>query len=315
MTAGDVPGTVAALQVAFRSQGGGALANLVRVVPMQAINSVLVIANQPSYIEDARRVFTLVERGRRQTVRSWHVYYLQNSRSNDVAYVLQQAFTPGHVTAVPTPDRQHRARIADQPSGRRRPGRRRLGGGGLGGGGRRRAAAAPGRRRPRGGGGLTASATGRRPAGPARRGHSGPGRAGGGQSAAGRPRRALDQTDTSTSTATMRIIPNNPNNAVLIYGTPEEAGQAEAMLRKIDILPLQVLIEAVIAEVTLNDDLQIRHAVLLQVAQRQHRLQQHHGERDRPLWPPRPFWLSSLASSAAARARAAHRSSSRRCRR
>ena len=70
---------------------------------MQAINSVLVIANQPSYIEDARRVFTLVERGRRQSVRTWHVYYLQNSRSNDVAYVLQQAFTPGRVTAVPTP--------------------------------------------------------------------------------------------------------------------------------------------------------------------------------------------------------------------
>jgi Bacterial type II and III secretion system protein len=66
---------------------------------------------------------------------------------------------------------------------------------------------------------------------------------------------ALDQTDTSASTATMRIIPNNPNNAILIYGTPEESGQAEAMLRKIDILPLQVLIEAVIAEVTLNDDL------------------------------------------------------------
>ena len=81
----------------------------------------------------------------------------------------------------------------------------------------------------------------------------------------------------------MRIIPNNPNNAILIYGTPEESGQAEAMLRKIDILPLQVLIEAVIAEVTLNDDLQIRHAVLLQVPQRQHRLQQHHGERVTPL--------------------------------
>jgi general secretion pathway protein D len=62
VSGGDVAGTVAALQVAFRSQGGGALANLVRVVPMQAINSVLVIANQPSYIEDARRVFTLVER-------------------------------------------------------------------------------------------------------------------------------------------------------------------------------------------------------------------------------------------------------------
>ena len=124
VSGGDVAGTVAALQVAFRSQGGGALANLVRVVPMQAINSVLVIANQPSYIEDARRVFTLVERGRRQSVRTWHVYYLQNSRSNDVAYVLQQAFTPGRVTAVPTPTGSTVARVPDQPSRRRRPGRR-----------------------------------------------------------------------------------------------------------------------------------------------------------------------------------------------
>ncbi len=54
----------------------------------------------------------------------------------------------------------------------------------------------------------------------------------------------------------MRIIPNNPNNAILIYGTPQECDTAEAMLRKIDILPLQVMIEAVIAEVTLNDTLQ-----------------------------------------------------------
>ena len=73
---------------------------------MQTINSVLLIASHASYIEDARRVFALIDRVRRQTVRSWHVYYLQNSRSNDVTYVLQQAFTPGHVTAVPTPSGQ-----------------------------------------------------------------------------------------------------------------------------------------------------------------------------------------------------------------
>ena len=254
---------------------------------MQAINSVLVIANQPSYIEDARRVFTLVERGRRQSVRTWHVYYLQNSRSNDVAYVLQQAFTPGRVTAVPTPTGSTVPGVPDQPSRRRRPGRRwpgrrRRPGSGLGGGGGLGGRGSQGGGLG-GGGGLTAS-----PAAPG----GAPGQPGADTQdqaglAAGNPLLgglggALDQTDTSTSTATMRIIPNNPNNAILIYGTPEESGQAEAMLRKIDILPLQVLIEAVIAEVTLNDDLQIRHAVLLQVPQRQHRLQQHHGERDHP---------------------------------
>ncbi len=54
----------------------------------------------------------------------------------------------------------------------------------------------------------------------------------------------------------MRIIPNNQNNAILIYGSPQESTAVEAMLHKIDILPLQVEIDATIAEVTLNDTLQ-----------------------------------------------------------
>ena len=37
-----------------------------------------------------------------QTMRGWHVYYLQNGTANDVAYVLQQAFTPNSVTATPS---------------------------------------------------------------------------------------------------------------------------------------------------------------------------------------------------------------------
>jgi len=42
----------------------------------------------------------------------------------------------------------------------------------------------------------------------------------------------------------------------LIYATPSEYSVIEGMLRKIDIIPLQVLIEATIAEVDLNDSLQ-----------------------------------------------------------
>lgn len=53
----------------------------------------------------------------------------------------------------------------------------------------------------------------------------------------------------------MRIIPDPQNNAVLIYATAREESTLEAMLRKIDILPLQVRIDATIAEVTLNDQL------------------------------------------------------------
>ncbi len=61
---------------------------------------------------------------------------------------------------------------------------------------------------------------------------------------------------TETNTDTMRIVPNAQNNAVMVYGTPEEEDTVVAMLRKIDILPLQVRIDATVAEVTLNDALQ-----------------------------------------------------------
>src|SRR5439155_20233171 len=54
----------------------------------------------------------------------------------------------------------------------------------------------------------------------------------------------------------IRIIANRRNNALLIYATPSEYTVIEGMLRKIDIIPLQVLIEATIAEVDLNDALQ-----------------------------------------------------------
>jgi general secretion pathway protein D len=54
----------------------------------------------------------------------------------------------------------------------------------------------------------------------------------------------------------MRIIANRRNNALLIYATPSEYATVETMLRKVDIIPLQVLINATIAEVTLNDTLQ-----------------------------------------------------------
>jgi general secretion pathway protein D len=66
----------------------------------------------------------------------------------------------------------------------------------------------------------------------------------------------LEQGGSDQGTDTLRVIPADQNNAVLVYGTARELSTMEAMLRKIDILPLQVRIDAVIAEVTLNDNLQ-----------------------------------------------------------
>jgi len=247
VTNGDAKDFASSLQDAFRSQTHGPLANLLQVLPMQRINSVLVVASQPALIEDAQRVYALIERKQRETVRSWHVYYLQDSRANDVAYVLQQAFTPNDVTAQPSGSGATAARYsaAAGPSSIGLSGT--VGGGLLGAG-----AATPG-------GGIGSLGQGGALSG----GIAGSGPAGTLGSAAGAsPAPAvnpllggLEQTASTEPTA-MHIIPDPQNNAVLIYATAQEEDTVEAMLRKIDILPLQVRIDAIIAEVDLNDALQ-----------------------------------------------------------
>jgi general secretion pathway protein D len=263
VTSGDARDFASAMQDALRGQGGGALAGVVRVVPMQRINAVLVVSAQRSAIDQARRVYALVERGRRQSVRGWSVYFLQNNRSNDIAYVLQQAFTPRNVTAQPT------------PAGSTAPGRstRQLnstsGGtpGGVGGlsGVQQGGGSGGGIGGSSGGSSLGSGSVGSGPA-PGLGGGSDPGGQtgglGGGQQTSANP--LLGGLDPSggpggggeAAADTMRIVPNPQNNALLIYATPQERDTVEAALRRLDILPLQVRIDAVIAEVTLNDALQ-----------------------------------------------------------
>ena len=55
--------------------------------------------------------------------------------------------------------------------------------------------------------------------------------------------------------AGLRIVPNSENNSLLIFATPSDFAVVEAALKRLDVMPLQVLIEASLAEVTLTDDL------------------------------------------------------------
>ena len=256
VTVGDVKDFASALTDAFRGQNGGALAGLVRVIPLPRINAVLVVSPQPRYVDEARRVYALIDRARQQTIRSWHVHYLQNSHADDMAYVLQQAFTPNSVTAQPTSAQAGAQRMSTGVGG--------LGSsfghgssmgsaqGGFGGGGI-------------GTGGLSGGGIGGVPTATATSGATSP--AAGTANLAAVPQAQATSsnpllgpleagtTDTATADA-LRIIPDQQNNAILMYGTRREVDTIEAMLRKIDILPLQVRIDAVIAEVQLNDNLQ-----------------------------------------------------------
>ncbi|MBV1787973.1 type II secretion system secretin GspD [Marinobacterium sp. D7] len=52
------------------------------------------------------------------------------------------------------------------------------------------------------------------------------------------------------------IIADSENNALLIMASPEDYDKVYKAIQKLDVLPLQVLVEATIVEVSLEDDLQ-----------------------------------------------------------
>ena len=246
---GDSAKRASELERVLQAQGEGALSGIVRVIPMDRVNAVLVVSAQPRYIDAARRFFRLTNQVEDATARTWHVYYVQNGQSADLENLLQRAFTPRNVAptaALPGGTAPGAEQLAVGPGG---------GATGLGGaaGGARGAGAT-------GGLGGIGGATGA--------GGTAGGAAGGlgagiptAQPAAEAAPPATEPLSTETGPGgaaenRIRIIANRKNNALLVYATPSEYGIIEGMLRKIDIIPLQVLIEATIAEVDLNDQLQ-----------------------------------------------------------
>lgn len=238
-----------ALQTALDAGKNGALSGQLQIVPMSRIDSVLVVAHTERQIADIQRLYRLVEARRYKTARVWNVYYLQNERANDVAYVLQQAFTPSHVTARPTTQNASVGQMGNAMSQN-----------GMSGGSSSGVGSSMGdSSQQQGLGGLSSGSS---------NGSSGQGD---GMSGSGGSQSSQQQDDGisnnpllgglgnqgsgESSRETVKIIPDLQNNSILVYGTPEETGDVIAMLHKIDIIPLQVRIDATVAEVTLNDNL------------------------------------------------------------
>jgi len=236
----------------LQAQAEGALGGIVRVVPMDRVNAVLVVSSQPRYIDAARRFFRLTNELEDATARTWHVYYVQNGQSADLENLLQRAFTPRNIS--PT----------GGPPGSTAPGAEQLTiGGGRGPGGGTTGFGGQGSTAGLGGAGGGAGVTTGLPGAA-----GGAGAAGGlgagipqptaaeGAPPATEPLSAETGPGGGAPENRMRILANRRNNALLVYATPSEYAVIEGMLRKIDIIPLQVLIEATIAEVDLNDTLQ-----------------------------------------------------------
>lgn len=218
----DVKSLVGELESVFLQNGKSPLAGLVRFVPIERLNAVLVISPQAAYLDRAQIWIERLDRGVEGAGRRIFVYYVENGRAGDLATILSQVFVGGGSgdTSVP------RASLA--------PGLTPVE---LDGGTR----TTTGRT---GTGGQTAEAGGA-PA-PAPSGTTTDVR----QSGVGVSVGSLVQ-----ESGDIRIIADENNNALLILATAAEFRMIEAALKKLDVLPLQVLIEATIAEVTLNDKL------------------------------------------------------------
>lgn len=240
---GDAKSLASSLQTALAGKTG--LAGVVRIVPLVHVDAVLVVARRARTIADVERVFELIERNQAHNVRSWHVYYLQDSRANDLAYVLQEAFTPDNVTATPSGSGQA---ASTAPTGAASGTGGAIGMSGAIGTGSTMASSGLGSETA----GLPAATTGApattaaTTARPAASANPLLGGLGGGGSG----------SESGSGTDEMRIIPDSQNNALLIYATQSEDALINAMLRKIDILPLEVRIDATIAEVDLDNALQ-----------------------------------------------------------
>jgi general secretion pathway protein D len=208
------------LEKIFGDQAEGPLAGVVRFVPIERLNAVLVISPRSQYIDRAQTWISRLDVGEGETPRLY-VYYCENSRAEDLAAVLGQVFgqQPAAGQARPV------AQVAPGLEGVTLQGRQ---GGPVEGGG-------PSLGMSRGPSPNLPSAAPPMGGGPV------PGVGEGMQIGAG--------------TEAVKIIADKVKNALVIQAKPSDYRTVESAIRKLDIVPLQVLIEATIFEVTLNDTL------------------------------------------------------------
>jgi general secretion pathway protein D len=219
----DVTVLTSELEQLFLDERTGRLQDLIRFIPIKRMNAILVISPQQAYLEEAGRWIERLDRGETSTARRIYVYYVQNSPSAGLAEILSQVFKQSRVESTPG--------LAD--------------------------VIAPGLTPVE----LTSPAN---EAFVATTGEVAEPETEAGTQAPTRTYDSRRPTSTRASSTigalvsesgNVRIIADERNNALVILATPSEYRMIEATLHRLDLIPLQVLLEATIAEVMLIDEL------------------------------------------------------------
>jgi general secretion pathway protein D len=204
--------------------------DLVRIIAMEKLNGILAISRQRQYLDDVNRWIEILDRQGQNNEPRLFVYKVQNSRSRDLARTLNRAFGRGGSDEEQVEQQQAAFADSGAPDGAVRTGREQS------------EAANGGQATSRFGSGSFGSGASTGQAGQTRFGDASADDSGGASSGFG-------------NGSGMQITSDDTNNAILVFGAPREYAVIEDALRKLDVPPLQVLIEAAITEVSLTDDL------------------------------------------------------------
>jgi general secretion pathway protein D len=217
----DAAVLVGELENVIGSQGQAPLTGIVRLTPIERLNAILVVAHTPQHMTKIQQLIEQFDWGREGSAgRRLYVYHLKYGKAENIAGVLQHLYTEGASGAEPLDG----AGIAQLPPGQ----------------------------------GVNAFQTaGALSAPPPPVGA--PGAGGDYQATAPQvditPPTMPDAGPGTTTEASVNIIADQDNNAILVMAGPQDYRAIEGVIRQLDIRPRQVLIDATIAEVTLSNGL------------------------------------------------------------
>lgn len=202
---------------------GASMLGPLHVMPIPRLNSIMVITPRPAYLDQVKRWISKFDQSSSMGAQpQLHIYEVQNGNAKHLSSVLGGIFG-GEAAAAPAANSGVAPTLTSSQSRTT----------GLGTGMNSTM-----------GGGLNSNTS-----------RGGLGNSSFSAAPSSMPTSAAQGVSNVSTLGNVRVMADELNNSVLIWGTPAEYEPIEAALKRLDVPPTQVLIEASIIEVTLTDEL------------------------------------------------------------
>jgi general secretion pathway protein D len=234
----------------FANDQQGPSKGIVRFIPNARLKSIVVISSRPEYLKKAETWIKRIDMANEATEQRAFVYHVQHRPAQELADLLKKVYSPnGGAPRIQDALVQQGLVTGAAPSVEGPSQSAMTGPGDLA------RSAGPNEPRPIGpetvnpGAAKLASTQ----AGAASLAAGSADGSTGSQSA--NPSGSLARATPDDRNSGITVVADEGNNTLVITATPSEARRIRQILQQVDVLPEQVLLEATIAEVTLNDDL------------------------------------------------------------